>query len=214
MNGRSSLATPRRVRFIVVTVALVCASGAARGADSTQRPVPDNEAPISERFPAVEAAPRGQHQIRELTYSPWRKLCFKAARDPATKLVCRTTITGMWETGQVVVRFDLIERAGEAAKRLQIFVPTGLYLPPGIKLTVDGRSPVQVPYVVCLSNGCVAGTLADPDLVRALESGQKLVLEAVNPNILTIAASLPLAEFARAHQGPPAQVLEQNLDEE
>jgi len=31
---------------------------------------------------------------------------------------------------------------------------------------------------------------------------------------LTVAATLPLDEFAKVHQGPPTQVLEQDLDEE
>jgi invasion protein IalB len=210
---RSLSAIPDCVRRVAATVALVCASGGVMSAENDRRMLTANEVPISENFPAVEVAPRGQQQIRELRYSPWRKLCFKAARSPDTKIVCRTTISGAWDTGQVAIRFDLIEREGDAATRLQIFVPTGFYLRPGIKLTVDGRAPVQVPYVICLSNACVAGNVADPGFVRDLESGQRLVLQAVNPNILTVAASLPLGEFAKIHQGPPTQVLEQDLDE-
>jgi invasion protein IalB len=114
----------------------------------------------------------------------------------------------------VAIRVDLIEREGDAAVRLQILVPTGLYLQPGIKLSVDGGSPIQVPYVICLSNACVAGNVAEAAFVHGLETGQKLVLETVNPNILTVVASLPLGEFAKVHQGPPTQVFEQDLDEE
>jgi invasion protein IalB len=215
MNHRilSLSATPGRIRLVAATVALVCAGGGVMSAESERRTVAANDIPVSENFPAVEVAPRGQQQIRELKYSPWRKLCFKTARNPDTKIVCRTTISGAWDTGQVAIRFDLIEREGDAAARLQIFVPTGLYLQPGIKLTVDGGAPVQVPYVICLSNACVAGNVTGPSFVRDLESGQRLVLEAVNPNILTVAASLPLGEFAKVHQGLPAQVLEQDLDE-
>jgi len=118
----------------------------ARGemsAENDRRTVTANDTPISENFPAVEVAPRGQQPIRELRYSPWRKLCFKAARSSDTKIVCRTTINGAWDTGQVAIRFDLIEREGDAAARLQIFVPTGLYLQPGIKLTVDAGPPCK-----------------------------------------------------------------------
>jgi invasion protein IalB len=210
----SLLATPGRIRVVAAMVASVCASGGVMSAENGRPTAIANDAPISEHVPAVEVAPRGQHQIRQLTYSPWRKLCFKAARNADTKIVCRTTISGAWDTGQVAIRFDLIERENDSAARLQIFVPTGLYLQPGIKLTVDGGSPVQIPYVICLSNACVAGNVADPGFIRDLESGQKLVLEAVNPNILTVAATLPLGEFAKVHQGPPTQVFEQNLDEE
>jgi invasion protein IalB len=194
-------------------VALLCTSGGVISAENERRTVTANDIPISENFPAAEVAPRGQQQMRELRYSPWRKLCFKAARNPDAKIVCRTTINGAWDTGQVAIRFDLIEREGDAAARMQIFVPAGLYLQPGIKLAVDGGTPVQVPYVICLSNGCVAGNVADPSFVRDLESGQRLALVVVNPNILTAAASLPLGEFAKVHQGPATQVFEQDLDE-
>jgi len=215
MNHRllSLSVTPGCVRLAAGTIALLCASGGVMSAENDRRTVTANDAPISENFPAVEVAPRGQQPIRELRYSPWRKLCFKAARSSDTKIVCRTTINGAWDTGQVAIRFDLIEREGDAAARLQILVPTGLYLQPGIKLTVDAGTPVQVPYVICLSNACVAGNVAAPSFVRELESGQRLVLEVVNPNILTAAASLPLGEFAKVHQGPATQVFEQDLDE-
>ena len=79
--------------------------------------------------------------------------------------------------------------------------------------TVDGAAPVRVPYVICLSNACVAGNITDPTFVRDFESGQSLVLEVVNPNILTVAASLPLGEFTKVRQGFSTQVFEQDLDE-
>ena len=71
---------------------------------------------------------------------------------------------------------------------------------------------MPVPYTICLANGCVAGTVADPSFVRAMESGRMLSLDAVNANVMTVVASLPLDNFAKAHQGAPAQVFEQKLE--
>ena len=73
-----------------------------------------------------EVAPRGRHAPRDINYSQWRKLCFKA---PGKEALCRTTITGTWATGQMAIRLDLIEREG--ASRLQILLPVGLYLQAG-----------------------------------------------------------------------------------
>jgi hypothetical protein len=39
-----------------------------------------------------------------------------------------------------------------------------------------------------------------------------LSLDAVNTNVMTVVASLPLDTFAKAHQGAPAQVFEQKLE--
>jgi len=102
---------------------------------------------------AAEVGQRGQRTAREIKYGDWRKLCFKAA---GTSVMCRSTISGTWETGQTAVRVDLIEREGDGTARLQIFLPVGLYLQAGVKLTVDQGSPYRIPYVWCLTNACIA----------------------------------------------------------
>src|SRR4051812_37412869 len=60
-----------------------------------------NEKPAGQEF-----ALRGQRAAREIKYTDWRKVCFKT---PGANMVCRTTISGSWETGQSAVRIDLIE---------------------------------------------------------------------------------------------------------
>ena len=160
--------------------------------------------------PTGEFALRGNRTAREIKYGDWRKVCFKT---PGTKAVCRTTISGTFETGQTAVRIDLIEKEGEPAARLQMFLPVGLYLQAGAKLTVDQGTSYRVPYMWCLTNTCIAADLADPGLIKQMEAGQKLVLEVVDTSVLAVSTSLPLNQFAAVHQGPPAQTYEQAIDE-
>ncbi|MGB6396641.1 MAG: invasion associated locus B family protein [Bradyrhizobium sp.] len=177
-----------------------------------QQLVPFGDVPVTENFSEAEIATRGRQPDRPLTYTPWRKVCFKATQEAGSKMVCRTTINGKWDTGQIALRVDLIEREGDPVARLQIFVPPGSFLQPGIKLTVDQGSPMQIPYVICLTNGCVAGSVANDRLIRDLESGQMLALETVNSNVVGVTNSLPLNEFAKVHQGAPEQIFEQKLE--
>jgi len=177
-----------------------------------QQFVPFGDVPATENFSEAEIATRGQQQGRPLTYSPWRKICFKATQDIGSKTVCRTTINAKWDTGQVAIRLDLIEREDDPVARLQIFVPPGSFLQPGIKLTVDQASPMQIPYVICLTNGCVAGSVANADLIHQLESGRMLALQSVNSNVVGVISSLPLENFAKVRQGAPTQVFEQRLE--
>jgi invasion protein IalB len=121
-------------------------------------------------------------------------------------------MNGKWDTGQIAIRVDLIEREGDPVARLQIFVPPGSFLQPGIKLTVDQSSPIQIPYVICLTNGCVAGSVANAALINDLESGQILALETVNSNVVGVTNSIPLNEFAKVHQEAPTQIFEQKLE--
>ena len=127
-------------------------------------------------------------------------------------MVCRTTINGRWDTGQIALRVDLIAREGDPVGRLQIFVTPGSFLQPGIKLTVDQGSPTQIPYVICLTNACIAGSVANANFIHDLETGQMLALETVDSNVVGVTASFPLKEFAEVHQGAPAQIFEQRLE--
>lgn len=154
--------------------------------------------------------PRGERKAREIKYGDWQKFCFKT---PGSAMVCRTTISGTWETGQSAVRIDLIEREGEAAARLQLFLPVGLYLQTAPKLTVDQEKAYQVPYVWCLTNTCIAADKADPGLVKEMESGDKLKLEVVDTNLLSVSTLLPLNQFASVRKGAPARIFQQDIDE-
>jgi invasion protein IalB len=158
----------------------------------------------------TEIAPRGQREVKDVTYGDWKKLCFKPA---AAKTHCRTSITGMFATGQVAVRVDIVEREGDATARLQVFSPVGMYLPNPVKLTIDQGTPHSVPYTWCLTNACIAGIAADPKMVKEMDLGRTLQLEFVDSNLLLLTTSLSLAQFASIHKGPPAQTFEQDIDE-
>lgn len=160
--------------------------------------------------PEAEFTPRGQRMARDVKYGDWRKVCFQT---PGTRMVCRTTISGTWETGQSAVRVDLIERQGEGATRLQLFLPVGLYLQAGARPSVDQGAQYRIPFVWCLTNTCIAGNAADSNLIKEMGAGKTLQLEVVDANVLTISTMLPLDQFAAVHEGDPAQVFRQDIDE-
>jgi invasion protein IalB len=154
--------------------------------------------------------PRGDRKAREIKYGDWKKYCFKT---PGSNMVCRTSITGTWETGQSAVRIDMIEREGEDTARLQLFLPVGLYLKTAARLTVDQSKPYEIPYVWCLTNTCIAGERADANLIKEMESGEKLKLEVVDTNLLTVSTLLPLGQFAPTRKSTPSQIYQQDVDE-
>ena len=158
-----------------------------------------------------EVAPQGQRAtIRQIKYGDWQKFCFKT---PGSNQVCRTTISGNFDTGQPAVRADLIEREGEGKARLQLFLPVGMYLQAGVKLTVDQGKPHQIPYVWCLTNACIAADVGDAALIREMERGQKLQLDVVDSGMQSVTTTLPLNQFASVRQGAPVRSFEQDIDE-
>jgi invasion protein IalB len=158
----------------------------------------------------MEFSLRGQRDARTIKYGDWQKFCFQT---PGAKTVCRTTIAGKWETGQSSVRVDLIEREGESAARLQLFLPVGLYLQPGARVTVDQGKPFQIPFVWCLTNTCIAGDRANPALIRQMETGRQLKLEVADTNLLSVSTMLPLSQFASVRKSAPSRTFVQDVDE-
>jgi len=173
---------------------------------SAQQPAP----PASDKAPS-DLMPRGQRSlVRQIKYGDWQKFCFKTT---GTSQVCRTSISGNFDTGQSAVRADLIEREGEGKARLQIFVPVGMYLQAGVKLTVDQGKPYPIPYVWCLTNTCIAAGVVDEILIRDMERGQKLQLEVVDSSVQSVSTTLPLDRFASVRRGAPARTFAQEIDE-
>jgi invasion protein IalB len=183
---------------------------AVAGVASSQRAASQQNSTVAPKPAGTEVAPRGQREVKDVTYGDWRKLCFKPG---GAKMLCRTSITGTFATGQTAVRLDIIEREGDGATRLQVFSPVGMYLQNPVKLAVDQGKPYRVPYTWCLTNACIAGTVADPKLVKEMNTGQTLRLEFVDSNLLSLTTSLPLGQFAAVHKGAPAQSFEQDIDE-
>jgi invasion protein IalB len=178
----------------------------------SQQVIPFGDVPATADFSEAEIAARGQRKLPDLTYSTWKKLCFRGAQGADTKMVCRTSIEGKSDLGQIILKVDLIEREDAPSTRLQIFVPAGNFLQPGVRLTVDKGAPMHVPYTICLVNGCVAATVPEPTFLRELETGKMLSLEVVSSNVVTVIASLSLENFANARQGVAAQIFEQKLE--
>lgn len=166
--------------------------------------------PTATKAAADEFAARGQREARSIKYGDWQKVCFKPG---GAKMVCRTTISGTFETGQIAVRIYVTEREGDSGARVQLFLPVGLYMPPGAKLSIDKGTAYKIPFTWCLTNTCIAGDAAKPALLREMETGKNLAVEVVDTNLLAVTTSLPLQQFAAARKGAPAQVFEQQIDE-
>jgi invasion protein IalB len=157
-----------------------------------------------------EVALRGQREARDIKFGDWEKVCFKPG---GGKMICRTTIGGTFNTGQTAVRVYLTEREDSDGARLQLFLPVGLYLPAGVTLAVDQGTTYRLPFTWCLTNTCIAGDLANPNLLRDMDAGQKLVLQVVDTSLLSVKTILPLDQFAIARKGAAVRIFEQDIDE-
>ena len=139
----------------------------------------------------------------QLIYSPWTKFCLKNNNDPNAKQVCFTGKDARIESGMPVVAAVLIEPEGEPKKILRVTLPLGMQLIHGTRVIIDQNQPMTAPYVICFTNGCMADYEATTDMIAKMRKGQGLIVQAINSTGQPISLVLPLADFAKAYDGPP-----------
>src|SRR5438552_2020036 len=167
-------------------------------------PAPTAQAPASPPAAGAPPAAGGQpaDQQVQLIYAPWTKFCLKG-QDAGAKQVCFTGKDGRIESGQPVIAAVIIEPEGEPKKILRVTLPLGMQLVHGTRVIVDANPPAQSPYVICFANGCMSDYEVTPELLANMKKGQNLVVQAINSNGAPLTLPLPLAEFAKAYDGPP-----------
>jgi invasion protein IalB len=195
MKGRSMSAFGR-VLVMVAMIALV--TGVARSPSFAQQP-PAKGQPKGQPKPDQKPPQSGEPQI---TYSAWIKVCQKGP-DANAKRVCFTGRDGRIESGMPVVAAVLIEADGDSKRLLRVTLPLGVSLRPGTRVVIDSGQPMTAPYVICVPNGCVADYEASGELIAKMKTGQAINVQAMSEAAQPISISLPLADFAKAYDGPP-----------
>jgi invasion protein IalB len=182
-------------------------AAAPKAKKAAPKPAPTAPAPTAQAPPAAggapaPGAPQPADQQVQLIYAPWTKFCLKG-QDANAKQVCFTGKDGRIESGQPVIAAVIIEPEGEPKKILRVTLPLGMQLVHGTRVIVDNNAPAQSPYVICFANGCMSDYDVTPELLANMKKGQTLVVQAINSNGAPLTLPLPLAEFAKAYDGPP-----------
>src|SRR5580692_4504393 len=187
------------------------APAAPKAKKSTPKPAPAAPAPAAQAAPPAAAPPAagtppaagGQPGPEvQAIFGPWNKFCLKG-QDANAKQVCFTGKDGRIESGQPVIAAVLIEPEGETKKILRVTLPLGMQLVHGTRVIIDSNPPAQSPYVICFQNGCMSDYELTAEMLANLKKGQNLVVQAINSNGAPLTLPLPLAEFAKAYDGPP-----------
>ena len=190
----------------VLAMAMSAAAFAQAPAQPKAAPRPPAAAPKGAPQKPAEAAPQqpgaGEAQQPQLIYSPWTKFCLKGQEANAQQ-VCFTGKDGRIESGMPVIAAVLIEPEGDSKKVLRVTLPLGMQLPQGTRVIVDQGQPMNAPYIICFTNGCMADYEASAELIGKLKKGQGLVVQGINSQGQPISLVLPLTDFGKAYDGPP-----------
>src|SRR6185437_7603150 len=162
---------------------------------------PAQQKPQQTQQPAPAQPPATAEQQPQLMYSPWIKVCGKG-QETNNKEVCVVTKDGRLENGMPVAIVQLFEPEGEA-KVLRVTVPLGMQLQHGTRMMIDQGTPAQQPYKICFPVGCMSDYPVTDDMIAKMKKGQTITLQAINMQGTPISLPMPLADFAKAYDGPP-----------
>lgn len=191
----------------ILTAAAVFVAPTALAQTPPKQPAkqPAKPAAPNKQAPAAQPAPQqppqqGAADQPSLMYSPWMKVCGKGP-DTNNKQVCVITKDGRLENGMPVAVVQLFEPEGEQ-KVLRVTVPLGMQLAHGTRLLIDQDQPEQQPYRICFPIGCMADYPVPDDMIGKMKKGQVITIQAINMQGTPISLPLPLADFAKAYDGP------------
>lgn len=130
----------------------------------------------------------------------WFKVCSKQEENT----ICNVQFQSVASNGQVVTAVSLAEIKGKVNRRVfQITVPTGRLLPAGIKVKVDDKKEVAIPYAYCFPQSCMAEVALDDNLVGLLKSGKGMTITSTNFQNKPNPVLVTLEGFTGAYDGEP-----------
>ena len=139
-------------------------------------------------------------QAQQSTPQGW----FKTCRENDGTQLCTTQQVRTASTGQLVTAIALIQISGkQTAELIQVSVPSGRQIPPGIGMSIDGGKETKIPYFFCLQDRSVAEIRLTKELIASMKKGGELTLTSVNFRRQPNPVKMTLNGFTAAIDGPP-----------
>ncbi|WP_333826268.1 invasion associated locus B family protein [Pinisolibacter sp.] len=133
------------------------------------------------------------------TADEWVKVC--RTDEKQKKEICKTAYDLRTSGGQFLASIAVVEASGEARKFVDLIMPTGLLLQPGIKIQVDQNKAEDGKYGMCAADGCIAQLVASDALVGQMKKGTNLTVTAQGQSDNPVDFVFPLATFKASIEG-------------
>ncbi|MER2604678.1 MAG: invasion associated locus B family protein [Siculibacillus sp.] len=129
----------------------------------------------------------------------WIKVC--RSDEKQKKELCKTAYDLRSAGGQFLASIAIVEATGEARKIVEMIMPTGLLLQPGLKVQVDQNKGEDAKFGMCAPDGCVAQMVSNEAFVASMKKGSTLTITAYGQASNPVTFTVPLTSFASANEG-------------
>jgi invasion protein IalB len=131
----------------------------------------------------------------------WVKVC--RTDEKQKKEICKTAFDLRTTGGQFLASLAVVEATGESRKFIDLIMPTGLLLQPGVKVQVDQNKAEEGKYGMCAADGCIAQLVASEALTGLMKKGTNLTVTAQGQSGNPVEFVFPLVNFKGANEGKP-----------
>lgn len=140
-------------------------------------------------------------QSRTVVTDSWIKVC--RSDEKQKKELCKTAFDLRTTGGQFLASVAIVEATGEARKIVEMIMPTGLLLQPGLKVQIDQNKAEDAKFGMCAPDGCVAQMVSNDAFVGTMKKGAQLAVTAYGQASNPVTFTFPLASFKSANEGKP-----------
>lgn len=139
-------------------------------------------------------------QAQNASGPSWVKICSKVGETD----ICNVQYSILTGTGQLITAVNLLQSKGKTTRRIfQVAVPSGRYIPQGIKMQIDNGKENTLPYSLCIPDRCLAEIQLSEGLVKAMKAGGEITLTSTNFRTQKNPVKVSLGGFTAAFDGPP-----------
>lgn len=127
---------------------------------------------------------------------PWQVNCASVANNMACEAQQTLTIQ---KTGQLLLKVSIRMPKDSKTGAMMLHLPHGMFLPEGVTLTIDGKSPKKEPVQTCDPKGCYVGFPLDAALLKQLQGGKTFSVAFKNLQKQDIKVPISLSGFKEAY---------------
>ena len=188
------------LRHISTWTLLAFALGTSLAVAQEDQPAPKTKAPAAHPSSTVAAGVPGADE------SPWAKVCTKNEQT-GNKQICLVQHGGLdAETGIVLGTVAVRSVEGEDKQNLVVGLTTtySLVVPVGVAIKIDDGEPISLRYFICFDGSCQAQMELTKEIFDKMRKGKQMTVAAMNAQERRVGFPVPLTEFGKVYDGPPA----------
>jgi len=193
------------VALYVGGVGLGCVAAEAERPSIIDQPSVGSPAPAGPKIKtvAVSPAPPGKDdpQVRS-THGAWQVRCQPAAQGKSEQCAVMQSVVATKPPGLGLTAI-ILKTADKKGLLMRILAPSGVLLPSGMGLTIDGNDLGRTGFVRCIPTGCVAEVLLDPDVFDKLKTGKTATFIIFQTPEEGLAIPIPLAGLGQGVEALP-----------